>query len=247
MDKKDISKVGEWFEAVEANNFDELKRLVEECGVDVNVKSEAGETALHIAAECGDLEMLKYLVELGADVNTKTHEGKSVLHCAVDSENDELIKCLLEEYPLDVNARNAEGETPLHIALYGCLEDGWDDLSDIAVCLLQHGADVNAKLKTGETLLNVAVVRGIRELVEFLVEHGADVNGIDENGDTPLYLAKLCLEDYEGDITEVFEEGSEEDSQELLAITGLTELYREIVEFLIEHGAVENVEDADDK
>lgn len=66
-----------------------------------------------------------------------------------------------------VNARNAQGWTPLHIATAG----GDITLVDL---LLRHGADVNAESYVGATPLDHAMTYGQRrELVQLLRRHGA--------------------------------------------------------------------------
>lgn len=53
--------------------------------------------------------------------------------------------------------------------------------------LLANGADVNAKLNGGTTLLHVAAYRRNIQAMKFLIERGANVNARDKRGDTPLY------------------------------------------------------------
>lgn len=67
----------------------------------------------------------------------------------------------------NVNARSAQGWTPLHIAAAG----GDITLVDL---LLRHGADVNAVSYVGATPLDHAITYGQgQELVRLLRQHGA--------------------------------------------------------------------------
>jgi ankyrin repeat protein len=71
----------------------------------------------------------------------------------------------------EVNARNAYGWTPLHVAAAG---------GDPAVItlLLQHGADVHAQSHIGTTPLDNATTRGGRKaVIDLLLAHGARRNG----------------------------------------------------------------------
>ena len=71
----------------------------------------------------------------------------------------------------EVNARNAYGWTPLHVAAAG---------GDPAVVtlLLQHGADVHAQSHIGTTPLDNALTRGGRKAVmDLLLAHGARLDG----------------------------------------------------------------------
>lgn len=67
----------------------------------------------------------------------------------------------------DVNARNAHGWTPLHVAAAG------GDPTVVAV-LLRHGADVHAQSHIGTTPLDNAAMRGSRKaVIDLLLAHGA--------------------------------------------------------------------------
>ena len=55
--------------------------------------------------------------------------------------------------------------------------------------LLQRGADVNSRTKSGTTPLHTAVLYGHFEVAEYLLEKGADVNAKSASGVTPLNLA----------------------------------------------------------
>jgi ankyrin repeat protein len=67
----------------------------------------------------------------------------------------------------DVNARNAHGWTPLHVAAAG------GDPTVVAL-LLRHGADVHAQSHIGTTPLDNATLRGSRKaVIDLLLAHGA--------------------------------------------------------------------------
>lgn len=66
-----------------------------------------------------------------------------------------------------VNARNAQGWTPLHVAAMG------GDLQ-VLTLLLTHGADVHAQSYSGFTPLHSVSMRGgSRAVVDLLIAHGA--------------------------------------------------------------------------
>lgn len=70
----------------------------------------------------------------------------------------------------EVNARNAYGWTPLHVATAG----GDPAVVDL---LLQHGADVHAQSHIGTTPLDNASTRGGRQaVIDLLLVHGAKPN-----------------------------------------------------------------------
>jgi ankyrin repeat protein len=56
-------------------------------------------------------------------------------------------------------------------------------------CLVDNGADVNARDEDGATALELAVSGGHWEVVKWLLDKGADVNTRDRFGKTPLTMA----------------------------------------------------------
>lgn len=66
-----------------------------------------------------------------------------------------------------VNYKNAEGETPLSVAV----TKAW---ASIARELLENGADVYQKMPRGVTLLHVATSRGYTDMAKLLMKYGLD-------------------------------------------------------------------------
>jgi hypothetical protein len=91
---------------------------------------------------------------------------------------------LLLQQGADVNAKDAMGVTPLHLAVQS--ED-----SMLATILLEKGANIHARTQQGETPLHVVAAQGRLGMAEVLVVHGADVNAADNLGRLPLKLATL--------------------------------------------------------
>lgn len=111
--------------------------------------------ALKIALESRQLEMAKILIDSGVDVNTKSEDEKlSALHLAAEFNNALMIEHLLDLEGVDVNLRNKEGWTPLHVAAIQNTNDSHFNSIEI---LLQNGGDVNAVdnrgRKAGEYLI----------------------------------------------------------------------------------------------
>jgi len=106
------------------------------------------------------------------------------LQKAVEAGDKELVARLLAE-GAEVNAKDKDGVTPLHVTtIRGDKE--------VVVLLLAKGADVNMKDSKGGTPLRIAAaIRGLKEIAELLLANGADVNAQDSNGATPLHWAAI--------------------------------------------------------
>jgi len=108
----------------------EMKILIA-AGTDLN-KQYCGWTALRLASNIGDKEVVKFLVKNGADINMKCNLDNTALMGASIIGNKEIVELFIE-HRVDVNAKDNRGWTALTYALtYG--------RKDIAELLRQHGA-----------------------------------------------------------------------------------------------------------
>ncbi len=111
----------------------------------------------------------------------KTHR----IHLAVKTGTIKSVKKHLDA-GVDVNVKDAGGQTPLHWAV----EEGHKEIAEL---LITKGADVNANNYGEWTPLHTAADIGHKEIIELLIAKGADVNAKITSGPiqgyTPLYLA----------------------------------------------------------
>lgn len=89
-----------------------------------------------------------------------------------------------EKGGIDVNKRDAEGNTPLH---HSCQKG----FRDIVCLLLDNGSDLSIVNNRSESPLHAAARSGNKEIIGRLLQGGADMDGTDADGKTPL----LCLLD----------------------------------------------------
>jgi ankyrin repeat protein len=156
-------------------------------GADVNAQRDDGWTVLIHAIAAGNVDIAKLLMEKGADVGLKNDEGMTALWPAVDNGSTGIVRALIEK-GADVEAllggkKGEDFPSPLHLALYRAKPD-------IAKMLIEAGADVNAKNKSGLTPLMRAALSEQVEIVRLLIARGADVNAREDGGKTALKYAK---------------------------------------------------------
>ena len=107
------------------------------------------------AAEQRNHALVKALVAKGADVNTAQVDGMTALHWAVYNDDAETAGLLVRSRA-SVNATNRYGVPPLSIA---CTNGN----AALVRMLLDAGADANASIPDGETVLMTAARVGSLE------------------------------------------------------------------------------------
>jgi uncharacterized protein len=96
--------------------------------------------------------------------------------------NSEMLRRVIAANPGAINARGAAGETPLHAALAA-------GHVDVALLLIDAGADVSAPDTRGHTPFHIAAEKGYVPVVKALLARGADAHAVDAEDRTPLSRA----------------------------------------------------------
>ena len=142
-------------------------------GEDVNAADSAGNTPVMLAARRGHFETVRFLAERGANLNARNKNGLNALMLLANYEG-ELVS------PLTVGGTQSLVRVGVPFSA-----SHWD----VAVYLIDHGVDTNAKDKAGATALFIATLLHKTFLAETLLGAGASPNTANDLGQTPLMVA----------------------------------------------------------
>ncbi|KAK7099773.1 uncharacterized protein [Littorina saxatilis] len=174
---------------------------------------EKGNTILHVAADVGDLGVIRLVLNTRASVTARNTKGftppqlaalrkpssgkggeaaalpsPADLHAACKKGDVEQVKVILCQ-GVSVDGKDDKGNSPLHTAI----REGHAELVSL---LAQLDADMNAPNEEGATPLHEASASGKQDLARMLLENGARVNATDVQGFTPLHAA--CSQGHTG-------------------------------------------------
>ena len=202
--------------AIKINDADRVRTLLQ-AHVNANEKNYAGITPMTVAAEKGNIDIIRMLAEDGkADVNAKSSYGITPIIAAASAGQADAISYLVK-HGANATATDDLGKTA---TIYAANYDDPDVLNDLVsmerstvnlpdnsgntpliyaaqkgyldnvkVLLAAH-ADVNYQNPSGLSALAAAAAEGDLPMVKWLVKNGkADINIADKNGRTPVSYA----------------------------------------------------------
>ncbi|XP_061171091.1 ankyrin repeat, PH and SEC7 domain containing protein secG-like [Saccostrea echinata] len=149
----------------------------------LDVKDNDGGTALHDAANGGDIELFNFLLGKGFSIETKRSDGTTVLHlCCMNGKLD-MCKHLVNTYPHLLNVKDNVGGTALHDAAFG----GNIELFNF---LLGKGFSIETKQSDGKTVLHLCCMNGKLDMCKHLGNtYPQLLNVKDNDGGTALHDA----------------------------------------------------------
>ena len=151
-----------------------------------------GATALHYAAANGFMKITAAMLSAGANPKLQDKNGRTCLHYAV-LQDPQIVQLLLNQN-LDVNVKDKDGLTALHVA---CTTSN----SQIVEILLRSEANINATDNYGNTPLHyfcmeTPIISAFdlkaeerKKLYHLLLNNGADLQAKNNLLMTPLHLA----------------------------------------------------------
>lgn len=152
------------FEAIMIDRLDIVKLLVEK-GANVNAQLNDGQSMLTIAKRRGRPDVIAFLESKGTKSDTINEYGGSLI-IAVSRNDLPAVKVLLAKGSPVSETDKVTGSNPLFEAI-------WIDNLEIIKLLVEHGADVNAKMKDGKSILAFAKLKGKPDIIAFLESKGA--------------------------------------------------------------------------
>lgn len=163
------------------NYFIKAKKSIVFIGFSISaVLSNAGSYEDFFSALQNDqVKVVSSLLNRGFDPNTVNLTAEPALLNALNVGALTSAEVLIRHPKINVNVRNAHGETPLMLA---CLKGQ----VPLAKLLISRHADIN---QPGWTPLHYAATGGHLELIQLLLEESAYIDAESPNGTTPLMMA----------------------------------------------------------
>ena len=193
----------------------DLKSLIRNKSVNVNITNDYGETPLHIAVLKRRRSSVKILLNNGADVNRKDIDGATPVHVAVaknkHGRNGSIIHTLLKNNA-NLNIKNISGQSPLQFAFdnedFESVKDivknlrigdpyiiealrlavDYESIDTVKSILIKFENSGSLKHHDGDDVLHYTIRKNKLDIVREMIEY-VDINLQNDNGDTALHLA----------------------------------------------------------
>lgn len=180
---------GELIQAVENNDLERMREIIQDSSYPINETNAKGETPLLIAAHENYIEAAKLLIKAGADINQQdTIQDSAYLYAGAQGKT-EILKYMLEHAEPNQAIVNRFGGN----ALIPAAEKG--HLDNVKLLLTDGKVDIDHQNKFGYTALieAVALTDGsvvYQQIVQELLAHNANKILRDHYGKTALDYAR---------------------------------------------------------
>lgn len=199
--------------------MDNTNKIKEILDIGIDTVNNNGWSALMLAIERNNTELVLLLLEHNPNINLINKDGWTILMLAIRYlRRDALtvVKILLER-SADINIIGNTGTTALSLALYGrntelillllkynphisynsmfLINAAYDNIDTKVIKILLKHCDINKRDSYNSTALMQSIERHNIVTMQLLLEHNADVNIVDRDNDTALTLAIQKLND----------------------------------------------------
>ena len=191
LENKDLAKCREvkklWQKFIDERNYPWLRI------VNIPTILRDGNTYMHLAALCGQLDIFEKIIIKEENKNAKNHRGETpfLVACRKGQLNIALIlQKKADELRIDLNAKDNNGWTAFHLAC----ERGHANVAEMFMeNLVNLSIDPNAKTNEGQTAFHLACRWGQFYLAKIFMENsatlGINLNAKDIRGHTAFNLA----------------------------------------------------------
>ena len=171
------------FDAAEKGDTARVQALLAHGG-SAKVQAPSGLTPLIIASMMNHPSVVKLLLDRGADVNAAFAPGARISGSTALIMATSTFVCIMAGAKLPASPKGYEGHEIEFMKAHPDQMEHWEKQTAawskgygvIARMLLDHGADVNAQSKTGDTAIGNAAACGELDTVRLLLEKGARLN-----------------------------------------------------------------------
>ncbi|KAI1252570.1 hypothetical protein MGN70_007156 [Eutypa lata] len=146
--------------------------------INLNTTNENGQTALMIASQSVNLDLVEWLLKSGADTDVLDYIDASALYYVIRDGCVDVVAALLKK-GARIGVAHVSGEE--HILFHAMSHP------EIVLLLLDYGADPNLANSTGNMAINMASSSGNVEVARMLIRKGADINHNDAYGWAPIF------------------------------------------------------------
>lgn len=167
--------------AIARGHLKVVQTMIEHEQFHIHAKSSDDFTLLHIAAQNGDLEIIKILVNNGADVHARNRQGSKPIHIAAREDHIVVV-----EYFLGSGFHIQDEGAALNSLLHYAVSTG---KIKSAKYLIEQNADVNKLNVNMSRPIHIAAEHGSKDCVMLLLQNGATYNCIDKFKKKPWELS----------------------------------------------------------